>query len=139
MIIPILLVNFCEDLQDFVKCRRSSSRRAGCKTCTGKGMAVLNVQETLILSASTIRIVQSAHPAARTMEVLQIAALEYNWHSLALISTLQFSIHGTKQRTSVSIHYMAFIQISGILSLVSTARSSNRVSDVLQSSSTGML
>uniref|UniRef100_A0A6M2FB57 Uncharacterized protein n=1 Tax=Populus davidiana TaxID=266767 RepID=A0A6M2FB57_9ROSI len=88
-------------------------------------MAVQNVRETLTLSASTIRIVQSEHPYAKTIKVVLIVALGYNWHSRAQTSTLPHSTHGTKWKTFDSTPFMVFTQISRILSPVSIARSSN--------------
>ena len=102
-----------------------NSRREDYRTCIGKGMAVQNVRETLTLSASTIRIVQSEHPYAKAMEVVLIVALGYNWHSRVQTSTFPLSTHGTKWKTSDSTPFMVFTQISGILSPVSIARSSN--------------
>ena len=58
--------------------RCSSSRRAGCKTCSGKGTVVLNAQTTIPLYASTIRIVQSEQATANIVAVLSIAVLLYN-------------------------------------------------------------
>lgn len=115
-------------LRNFVHCRCSSLRRAGFKTCIGRGTGAPNAQGaqgTLTSSASTSRIVLLKHPAAKTVRALWIAALEYNWHSLAQISTFRLSTLGMKLRTFVSTHSMAYIQISGTLSVVSTARYSN--------------
>jgi hypothetical protein len=97
---------------------------AGCKTCIGKGMVVLNVLVALALFCSTIRIVQSKLPTSRTMEARYIAVLGYNWHSLVRIITFQLSTHGMKCQTYVSTCFMAFIQISRILSQPSIATSS---------------
>lgn len=99
-----------------------SSKRVDYRIYTGKETGVLHVQGRATLCASTIRTVPSGLVHARTEiqgETL-IAALEYNLHSLELISMNLFSTHGMRSKISVNIRYLAFTVILRILLLANT-------------------
>lgn len=112
-------------------CRFLNSRRAYSRICTGSEMVVILVRTgSQLLFASIIKFVQSGRLAAKPRAVLSTAASVYNWPFRVLISTVPFSIHGTRCQIWSSTLSLDCTRTSGTLSLASITNSSKVSSDV---------